>query len=269
MKKNALFLFLLLVVFSSCSKYEKLLKSNDNELKYTEAIKYYEKKSYLRSIALFEQVSGYYKGTEKSEDVLFYLAKANLENEDFFTANNYFTSYTTSFPKGKYAEEAWYYRGICFYNDSPEARLDQTPTTGALEILNEFLALYPNSSKVPEVNKLIAELTDKLAYKAYLNSKLYFDLGNYMGNNYISAIITAKNALEDYPDCKYKEELNFIILEAKFEQAEKSIATKKAERYRDTIDEYYKFINEFPEGKLIKDAKRIFNTSQRFVTENS
>ena len=42
------------------------------------------------------------------------------------------------------------------------------------------------------------ELYDKLAYKEYLSAKLYYNLGTYLGNNYLSAEIIAKNkALEE------------------------------------------------------------------------
>ena len=75
--------------------------------------------------------------------------------------------------------------------------------------------------------KLLDELNDKIAYKYYLNSKLYFNLGNYLGNNYESAVITAQNALKRFPSTKYREELSIIILDAKYQQAVQSFEEKK------------------------------------------
>jgi outer membrane protein assembly factor BamD len=157
--------------------------------------------------------------------------------------------------------------GYCFYKDSPDARLDQTPTYNALSAFQEFIELFPESERVPEANKLIDELTDKLAYKAYLNSKLYYNLGNYLGNNYESSVIAAQNALKNYPSTKYREELSLLVLQSKYEQAVQSFQEKKLDRYRNTVDEYYNYINEFPEGKFRKEADKIFNESKKIVKD--
>ena len=80
--------------------------------------------------------------------------------------------------------------------------------------------------------------------KEYLSAKLYYNLGNYMGNNYQSCVITAQNALKDYPYTNMREELSILILKAKYELAYYSVEEKKLERYRETVDEYYAFKNE-------------------------
>ena len=54
-------------------------------------------------------------------------------------------------------------------------------------------------------------LQDKLVRKEYLNAKLYYNLGSYFGNctsggnNYEACIITAQNALNDYPYSDLRE----------------------------------------------------------------
>lgn len=88
-----------------------------------------------------------------------------------------------------------------------------------------------------------------------------------MGNNYESAVITAQNALKRFPSNKYREELSIIILDAKYEQAVQSVVEKKLDRYRSAIDEYYNYINEYPEGKLRKHADKIFNESKKIVKD--
>jgi len=127
--------------------------------------------------------------------------------------------------------------------------------------------MYPESERVPEANKLLEELTNKLAYKAYLNAKLYYNLGNYLGNNYESSVIAAQNALRNYPSTSYREELSMLILDAKYEQSVQSVEEKKMDRYRSTVDEYYNFINEFPSGKYRKQADKIFNESKKIVKD--
>jgi outer membrane protein assembly factor BamD len=202
------------------------LKSTDPELKYNKAVEYFEKGDFMRASTLFDEISTYYKGTERSETVLNYLAKSYMGQKDYFSASEYYKTYTKTYPKGQYITEAKYMIGYCFYLDSPDARLDQTSTISAIGAMQEFIDLYPESERVPEANKLLEELTNKLAYKAFISSKLYFDLGNYMGNNYESAVITAQNALRKFPSTKYREELSMIILESKFQQAVQSVPEK-------------------------------------------
>lgn len=267
MRNRILFIFLLSITLISCSNFEKLLKSSDNQLKLEEAKKYYDNKKWLKAITLLDAVAPYYKGTSQSEEVLYLTAQCYYGNKDYYEAASYYTTYTKTFARGKYAEDAWFMIGYCHYQQSPDARLDQTETIDAVSAFEEYQQIFPNGKRIDETNKYLNELNEKLAYKAFLSAKLYFDLGNYLGNNYLSAIITAKNILRDYPNTAHKEELSFLILKSKFKQAELSIPSKKADRYRETIDEYYNFNNDFPNSQFSKEAKDIFDASNKFVKE--
>ena len=61
------------------------------------------------------------------------------------------------------------------------------------------------------------------------------------------------------------ERLSILVLRAKYQLAVKSIEDKRVERYRDAIDEYYAFENDFPESKYMKEAKEILQHSEKFV----
>ncbi len=267
MKKFPFLLIIFVVFLASCSEYQKLLKSDDAELKYNKAVEYFDKDDFMRASTLFDEVATYYKGTERSETVLNYLAKSYMGQKDYLSASEYYKTYVKTYPKGKYVIESKFMIGYCYYLDSPDARLDQTATNNAITALQAFIEMYPESERVPEANKLLDEMNDKLAYKYYLNAKLYFNLGNYLGNNYESAAITAQNALRKFPSTKYREELTMLILESKYQEAFQSVEERKIERYRNAIDEYYNYINEFPNGKFRKQADRIFNESKKIVKE--
>ena len=114
---------------------------------------------------------------------------------------------------------------------------------------------------------MLFELQDKLVKKDYYAAKLYYDLGTYLGNNYESAVITAQNALKDYPYTELREDLSILILRSKYEMSVNSIDSKRMERYRDTVDEYYAFKNEFPDSKYIKEADKIFESSNKVIKE--
>ncbi|GHT19101.1 outer membrane protein assembly factor BamD [Bacteroidia bacterium] len=244
-----------------------MLKSTDNELKYNKAIEYFNKKKYVQSQTLFEEISSYYKGTERSQEVLYYLAKSFYGQKDYYTASGYFTTYARTYPKGTYASEAKFLIAKSYYLESPDARLDQTITYQGITALQDFIDMYPQDSTVTEAVRMLDELNDKLASKQYLDAKLYYNLGNYLGNNYLSAIIVAQNALKEFPSTNYREDLSFIILQAKYAQATNSAAELRAERYQDALDEYYSFINEFPQGKNRSAADKIFRETNKFVAK--
>lgn len=265
MKKYSI-LLLLAFVLVSCSEYQKLLKSDDYELKYTKAIEYFDKGDYMRATTLFNEVSNIYKGTNRSEDLLNYIARSYMGQKDYFTAGEYYRVYVRTYPKGKHVQEAKFMIGYCHYLESPDARLDQTTTEQAIMEFQEFLDIYPDDERVPEANKLLDELKEKLAYKELTNARLYYNLGNYLGwNHYISAILVSENALKAYPATQYREDFGFLMLDSKYQQALLSVQEKLVERYTDTIDEYYSFINEFPDGKYRKQADRIFRDSSKHV----
>lgn len=266
MKKYVIIIALSLGLIA-CNEYQKILKSDDPEFKYTKAVEYFEKKDFLKATTLFDEISRYFRGTERSEQILIYIAKSYVGQKDYTTASEYFKTYVKTYPKGTLVIEARYMIGYCYYMESPDARLDQEATKNAISAFQEFLDIHPESERVPDVNKLLDEMKSKLAYKEYLSAKLYYNLGNYLGNNYLAAVITAQNALKNYPTNSYKEELSYIILQAKYQQALQSVEEKKIERYRDTLDEYYNFINEYAESKFKKDADRILNDVKKVIKE--
>jgi outer membrane protein assembly factor BamD len=264
MKKLVVILVVIPLLYS-CSQYQKLLKSTDYELKYTKAKEYYEEEDFMRAVTLLNELQGVYRGTDKAEDITYTYANCLYGLRDYIMAGHYYRQFVSTYPTSSLSEECQFMSAYCYYMLSPKPRLDQEETYKAIDEFQLFMNLYPTSSKVEEANLLIDELRDKLVFKSYLSSKLYFDLGTYMGNNYKSAIIAAQNSLKEFPDTKYREELSFLILEAKYIQAANSVIGKKEERMRDTIDEYFSFINEFPESEYIKKAVKIYNDASKFV----
>ncbi|MBE2216803.1 MAG: outer membrane protein assembly factor BamD, partial [Ignavibacteria bacterium] len=190
---------------------------------------YFEKNDFMRASTLFDEISRYFRGTERSETILNYLAKSYMGQKDYFTASEYYKTYVKTYPKGQYLIESRFMIGYCYYLESPDARLDQTATHDAINSFQEFLDIHPDSERVPEVNKLLEELKSKLAYKELLSARLYYNLGNYLGNNYLSAIVVAQNALKNYPTSEHREELSYIILQSKYQQAFQSVEEKKIE----------------------------------------
>lgn len=267
MKKNLLSTLLAVLLLSSCGEYNKLLKSTDIEYKYEAAKNYFAKGQYNRAATLLNELITFLKGTSNGEESLYMLGMSYYNQKDYQTAAQTFIQYYNVYPRGMFTELARFHAGKALYLDTPEPRLDQSATYGAIQQLQMFMEYFPQSSRKEEAQNMIFTLQDKLVMKEYLSAKLYYNLGNYLGNNYESCVITAQNALKDYPYTNLREDLSILILRAKYEMAVYSIEEKRMERYREAADEYYAFKNEFPESKYSKDADRIFKETQKILQD--
>lgn len=268
MKKNIIIILLTAVVFSSCGNYNKILKSTNYEYKYEAAKNYFAKGQYNKSATLLEELITILKGTDKAEESLYMLGMSYYNQKDYLTASHYFVTYYNTYPRGIFAELARFHAGKSLYLDTPEPRLDQSSTYKAIQELQLFMEYFPISTKKDEAQDMIFKLQDKLVMKEYLSAKLYYNLGNYMRNNYyMSCVITAQNALKDYPYTDMRENLSILILRAKYEMAIQSSEDKKEERFRDVIDECYAFKNEFPESKHIKETDKFFKEASKIIKD--
>lgn len=275
MKRIVLILSAGIFLLTSCNQYNNVLKSADYEYKYEAAKEYFVKGQYSRAALLFGDLIAVMKGTVRAQESLYMLAMSEYCDGNYDVASSYFKKYYQSYPKGTYVEYARYYAGRSLYESVPDVRLDQTNTYTAIKEFQDFLDLYPYTKLKDRTQDMIYALQDKLVEKEYISAKLYYDLGNYMGNclyggsNYEACIVTAQNALLDYPYASpaRREEFAIMILRAKYHLARQSVEDKRMDRYRDAIDEYYGFVNEYPESKYLKEAQQIFVASDKVVNK--
>lgn len=253
-------ILIILVLVSSCGDYEKLLKSTDYDLKKTKAKEYYEASQYVKATELFTQIIPRFRATEEAEELIWMNAKSFYGMKDYIMAGSNFNSFNEQYPNGKHAEEAYFFKAMCDYNMSPRPELDQANTRNAIEGFNIFLNRFPASPNVEEAEKLLKELEERLVEKSYLSAKLYHDMGQYK-----AAVVALNNSLKEYSDTKYREEMMFLKLNSLFLYAEKSLAVKQKERYQATLDDYYSFMEEFPQSTYSKDVKRIFQATSKFL----
>lgn len=253
--KNSFIILIItvLLAITSCSGYQKLLKSANHDLKYQKALEYYEQKDYVKALSLLEGLSSVYIGTDRAEDVLYYYSYCHYFTGDYILGGYYFRHYVETYPRGKYVEEFSYMGAYCYYLDSPRSSLDQTNTHKAIKELQMFIDKYPSSEKVALCNDLIDGLRGKLEEKSFNNAKLYYNLALYKAAN-----ITLENSLEDYPDSKYREETLFLIVKSNYELSIRSVDELLEKRYKNTIERCRDFIEEFPESKYRENVDKMY-----------
>ncbi len=261
-----------ILLLSSCSNsYNALFRTQDYDYKYEAAKQCYAAGKYVQCYQLLDELVRMLKGSDRAEESLFMLGMCHFNLRDYETAALYFERYYKTYPKGEYTELARYYNGRASFLQSPDPRLDQTPTYTAINALQDFLDYYPYSERRNEVNDMIYQLQDRLVQKEYAAAKLYYNLGSYIGNslhggsNYEACIVTAENALKTYPYTVLREDLYMLILRARYKLALNSVDAKMSERYSQTVDEYFGFRNEFPDSKYIKEADNIYRHASAHV----
>ena len=259
----ALFYLLALTVMSGCSGYNKIVKASDYNTKYSLAKTYFMEGHFTTCSSILEECVAYQRGTAQAEESMYLLATCYYNLEDYLSASQYYMACYRSFPNSTYSESCLYWSGRSLFLDTPDPRLDATSTTSAIMQLQRFVETYPTSKFRPEAEQMIYTMYDRLVEKEIGTAELYYSMGNYLGNNYRSSIIVAQNALRDYPYTKYREKLSMLILKAKFQMAQESVLEKRDDRYRDAIDEYYAFKNEFPESSYMKEADKMFRISTK------
>ena len=275
MKKNMFILACIALMMGSCAgEFNKVYKSTDTDLRYEYAKEAFAMGKFTQASTLLEELITVKKGSDEAQECLYMLGMAQYCNRDYEAASATFKKYGSSYPRGIYAESAAFYVGQSLYESAPEPRLDQSPTIGAINAYQQFLDLHPDSKLRAQAQQRLYELQDKLIVKELLSAQLYYNLGGYFGNinkndesNYNSCIITAQNALKQYPYSEHREDFALLIMKSKYELAQNSTEDKRLERYRDAEDECYGFINEYPDSKNVAMAEKFIEKCKKVIKD--
>ena len=272
---NKLLYILCLFVFScqiciakiDSKQYKLIRKSTDNNAKYEFALMCFEQGDYKKTITLLEDISNAYKGTERSENILYLLSTSHFKKKEYIAAGHHYNTYVNTYLRGSHYTECMFMLAYSYYHQSPEAELDQTATVKAIERFQIFIEAFPYNEQTPRAKELQAEMYEKLALRDLKNAKLYYNLGNYRGNNYRAAVVTAQNAINDYPNSQYKEEYSIIIVRSKYKEAINSVLEKLQQRSEDALDECYYFNQEYPESEYKKEVEKIAAHLKRVLAQ--
>ena len=245
-------LFAVLLVLSSCGGYEQLLKSDDFNLKYEKAREYYNKGSYSRALPIFKQLLSVEKGTDREEQLSYYIAYSHYGQEDYLIASALFKNYYTYFPNTARSSECHYMSAYSNYLASPKFTLDQTVTYKAIESFQLFVNSHPASDSVEAANRMIDLMRRKLENKAMDAAGLY-----YKTRNYQAAAIAYQNLLNNYPDVPQAEYIEYLVVDSYFQFAEQSIVCKQSERYADALTAFQKLKEKYPDSDFLAQATSI------------
>ena len=251
-----------LLVFTSCNKYTKVLKSKDYEYKLKMADLYFEQKKYKNAQQLYEELFPIYKGNVKFEELYYKDAYCFYYMKLYSDAENLFKGFLEVFPNSKKAEEVDYMLCLSYYKQSPKLELEQVNTSKAIGMLQSFISRNPESSRIAEATEIIDKCRVKLELKEYRAADLYYNLGQHR-----AAALSYTNLLNSYPESTRGDEYKLRILKSYYKFAKLSIVEKQIERYEKVIAEYQDFVDRYPESKLLKDAESYNRLSLNHIKE--
>lgn len=250
----SLFFSILGFLTSCASEFEKVRTSNDPKLILNKANDYFKAEEYLSSQALYELALQYYRGKEEAEGIFINLAYTYYHTEEYITASHYFQNFSSTFSNSQRKEEADYMYAYSYYRLSPNFKLDQSYSIKSSEAFQLFANKYPDSARIPEVNRLLDEMRRKLEEKAFHQGFLYHQLSQYQ-----SAVRSLEILLKDYPGSPFEDEAKLLLVKSSYNLADNSIEEKKLERYEETSTYCQKYADKLKDRKANKEIKDIQN----------
>lgn len=254
MRHFSIFLLLLTVVFGACRNKNLIQPGDPINVAYDKSMALFEKEKYSEAAYGFEMVTRMGRGTNFAEDAQYYLGESYFKDKQYIIAASEYERFISYYPQDEKREEVEYKMALCYYEQSPRYRLDQSPTRRAIELFQLYNTKYPNSELVSESAARIDELRNKLARKNYEAGEFYLRTRSYK-----AATIYYDLVIDQYPESNWAEQSLLRQIETYIEYADNSINAKKAERYGLAIANYEKFLQLFPQSDKRADAESLYN----------
>ena len=259
MQSKLLLLFVLgfTFIFSACQN-DKLIKRGDSvEVAYQKAMSFYEEENYSEAANAFDTVTRVGRGTEYGQDAQYYLAESYFKNNQFLLAASEYDRFVSYYPQDERRQEMEYKAALCYYQQSPRYKLDQSDTRRAIERFQLFINRYPDSERVTDAASRIDELRAKLAHKAYNAAQFYV-----RNDMFKAATLYLDRVVDQYPESKWAERALVDQVKTYIEYADNSVRQSQRERYSKAIESYETFLQLFPQSELRAEIENYHDEAQ-------
>lgn len=262
--KKLIYILLAVLVFSSCSEFQKALKSEDVATKFKMGTELFDAGKYGKANRLFVQIVPQYRGKPQAQKLMYMYSMTFYHMKDYYTANYQFERFVDAYPTSEKLEEAAFLGAKSYYHLSPIYTKDQKDTREAIEKMQEFINRFSESSYLSEANTLVQELDYKLENKAYSIAKQYNHIEDFQ-----SSIKAFDNFILEYPGTPFREKAMFYRLDSAYKLAINSIITKKEERVIDAIRYYNSFQKSYKESEYSDQATKMFEELNGLLEESN
>ncbi len=168
-------------------------EKRSNKQKYDKALEYFNAGKYSRSLTLFKDIEHIFSQSDQADTVAFYTSLCSYKMGDFETSSQQFDEFRrrSGEARSSKSRNTISPKGSTTCRRSPKT-INRSRSSHAA--ISEYLDRYPKSQKRDELLENMIELRQKLYDKAFLNAKLYYDVGYYN-----SAVTALRNAILKYP----------------------------------------------------------------------
>ncbi len=192
-------LFGITVVVSSCTSTKELIVQSAGQT-FREGMRLLNQEEYQKARDQFDIVVKQYPASVYADSAQFYLADTYYKQQEYVTAEFEYGNVFRNYPSSKLSPDARLMIAKCYAEQTPRVQLDQQSTTKAIEAFQTFIDYYPQSSLVPEAEKEIMGLRNRLAEKYYQTAELYTTLSYYK-----AAIVYYDLILDQYHDSNFAD----------------------------------------------------------------
>ncbi len=160
--------------------------------------------------------------------------------EALVLAINEFQEFLSFYPTNPRADYAQYKVGMAHHRQMRAPQRDQSETRAALRDFEAFVARYPNSSLMPDVQTKLSEIRDRLSEADFSVGLFYFRQRWYPG-----AIDRLTAVMKENPEYTRRDRVYFYLGESLI----------KVERTAEALPYFEKLIAEFEVSEHLEDAR--------------
>jgi outer membrane protein assembly factor BamD len=203
-----------------------------------------QRKKWLTAREYFKQVTETYTQSPIRPDAKLGIGDTYLgegSTEALVLAISEFQEFLSFYPTNRRADYAQYKLGIAHFRQMRSPQRDQTETRAALREFQTFVARYPASDLMPEVNAKLRETRDRLSESELEVGQFYYRIRWYPG-----ALDRLNLLLKDDPDFTARDEVYFYIGESLL----------KVSRPAEALPYFERLVKEFEQSEHIESARK-------------
>jgi outer membrane protein assembly factor BamD len=211
---------------------------------YSRGVAAYQEESWGRAAEHLNRLVLNYPADERIVEARYLLGQANFHLEEYPSAAQDFERFQSDFPADTLADDALWWAGRSYEEQSLKPQLDQADTRRAISSLESLLSQYPSSAFAEEARERIAVLRDRLAEKEFLTLQYYYDQQLWK-----AAEIYARSLIEEFPQSDHVAPAYLMLLRAYEAQG----LEEDARRVREALLEQFP---ESPEAAQLRQLAR-------------
>ena len=188
-----------------------------------------------------------------ADNAQFLVGRAYMEMEDYPVAAVEFEILRADYPNSEKAAESFYLEGVCWYEQVPDFRLDQTSTERAIELFTRYLSTYPDSEFREQGQEKLDELWLHMDKKRLANVRTYRQLGRPE-----PAYQVVMNLMEARPNSQLRPDMLLMRGELAYQ----------LEEYDDAARTLNELVQSYPDSDHHKDAKKLLERVDKIRSDD-